>query len=100
MPALTIHVTVPFGDAGTVGLAIDIADLGQVTLEQRAALAATSRDFVEFAAAALEETPNLDLSGVDYEARGSAGPGPGAAEIHDPDAGVLAGVTGDRRNKT
>jgi hypothetical protein len=83
MPAFELRLRIPFGDAGHVCLDIDIDDLSQLTPEQRKALADTSRDFFEFAMATLSGTPGLLLP---------------AAQVHDPNPAVLAGVTGSRAN--
>ena len=89
MPALEIRVTVPFGDAGTVALAIEITDLTQLTAEQRQALADTGQDFLDLATATLAPP---SITGPDLVLP--------AAQVHDPNTAVLGGVTGSRANKT
>lgn len=89
MPELVIRLRIPFGDAGSVSMDIDITDLDQLTPDQRRVLADTGRDFFEFAAATLTDLPALNLSPPEPERT--------AAQVHDPNSDVLAGVTGKRR---
>jgi hypothetical protein len=81
MPALNIALTIPVGGTGHISLDIDVPDLAELSAEQRQVLADTGREFFDFAAATL--TPPVP-----------------PAEVHDPDAGILAGVTGSRANQT
>lgn len=86
MPALKLDMTIPLGDAGHVHLAIDITDLDALTTDQRTILADTGAEFYTFAASTLAPAATL--------------PGKPEAEIYDPNKGLLAGVTGSRRNET
>lgn len=81
MRALKLDMTIPLGDAGHVHFAADIPDIGALTAGQRQVLAATGREFYDFAASTLDPaTPGMTDPPV----------------IHDRDASVLAGVTGSR----
>jgi hypothetical protein len=84
MQPLAITLKIPVGDTGTISLAIDVEDLGQLTRAQRQALADTAEDFFTFTGQTLAP----------------AAPVPQPPSVHNPDAAVLGGVTGSRANKT
>ena len=84
MAALKLDLSVPFG-GGHAQLIIDVRDLAAVADDDRAFLASTVDEFCAFAAR------NLAPLGRTDEPAGLT-----AAVPFDPDAAVLAGVTGSR----
>ena len=86
MPAMKLDMTIPLGDAGHVFLRIDIADIPALSPDQRRVIGDTAREFCDFAARTLTDTPSLIV-------RADGEPiAPPPAEIHNPDKDILNGV--------
>ena len=86
MASLSIDVRIPLGDGGYVQLKVDIPDIGALSARDREFLDGTCGEFLAaaagmFAPGAVTVLPPAGLT---------------AAVPFDPDAAVLAGVTGSR----
>ncbi len=86
MAALKLDLLIPLGAAGHVHLVIDAADIGALSARDREFLDGTCGEFIAaaagmFAPGAVTVLPPAGLT---------------AAVPFDPDAAVLAGVTGSR----
>jgi hypothetical protein len=99
MAALRIDMTIPLGDAGHVRLTIDIASIADLAGDDRAFLAGTLSEFCAFAGRTLAPAPaRADASATTLDTATVAEVKSELAAIYDPNGGVLAGVTGSRRN--
>ena len=83
MTALKLDMQIPVGD-GRVCLLIDIPDITRISPAQRDVITETGKEWLDFATQAMTEYP------------AAATTPPPAAEVHDPNPSVLAGVTGSR----
>ena len=88
MASLSIDVRIPLGSDGYVQLKVDIGDVGALSARDREFLDGTCGEFLAAAAGMFAPGAVTVLP--------PAGAGLTAAVPFDPDAAVLAGVTGSR----